>query len=242
MKQYLLTKLFFFFLLTTGFAQNRTYVGVEAAVTNDLYHIYDNGGGLKNVPLISGLWGFNVRKEISKRAFLEIGLLTKHYPEGIGFKIVPGYSGGSGETAILIPFRVGSKINLHQEKIHVVSVLGFSYGVISHFNDINGGSTGSQATAKGDTVYYEAASSYYRKNFPLIQGGIRIEFEVLNAALLSLSGDYYAGLRKLSGQQISYSVNSLPVQKATAESKGNAFAFGIAVSYRISRCWEASKE
>lgn len=78
------------FIITTTVAQKRTYFAAEAAVTN-VFEIADHGGGLKDIPLISGLWGFNIRQDLNKKLFFETGLLRKYYNEGIGFKISSGF-------------------------------------------------------------------------------------------------------------------------------------------------------
>ena len=55
---------------TVSLSQKATYIGGEAALTHDVYEIIDHGDGLKNVPIISGLFGFNIRQHITEQFFL----------------------------------------------------------------------------------------------------------------------------------------------------------------------------
>ncbi len=109
-----------------SFSQHKIYIGIEASLANDIVAIEDNGNQLKHVPLPAPLVGIKVRKEIHKHLFLEAGILYKPYDEGIGFKLEPGYSSGTGFNSWIIPFRIGSSIKLHNKKIRLVPVIGYS--------------------------------------------------------------------------------------------------------------------
>ncbi len=244
MTKAILTTLTFLIIITpASFSQKKTYFSAEASVTNDVYEISDNGGGLKNIPLLTALVGFNIRQDISKKVFLETGLLIKPYDEGIGFKISSGYTQTNAINAWFIPVRIGSKIKSLKEKIHLVTVLGFTYGINSDYGFGNGGGAGFEKYAGGDSVRYTYASNYnFRKSFPLIQAGLGLEFRLFHTALLSLSSNYYAGLNKIIQQDITYKINNSPEQKATTFSKGDTFGLGIDIKYPISNFWTKPKE
>jgi len=236
-----LTILLLVVTLTTISAQNRTYIGAEAAVTHDIYEIADYGTELKEIPLINGLWGLNIRQDLNKKVFLEIGLLRKYYNEGIGFKTSGGYSETNAITAWLIPLRLGTRMNLNKEKIHLVSVLGLVYGINSDYG--YGGGSGFEKVSGGDSIYYSYTSYYnFSKRLPLIQAGLGLEFKLFQTALLSLSTNYYAGLKKLIQQDITYTVNNGLEQRGTAISKGDTFGLGVALKYPISSIWTKTKD
>lgn len=98
-------------------------------------------------------------------------------------------------------------------------------------------------TAGGDSAHFTYTSHYnYRKSFPLIQAGLGLEFKLFEKVLLSFSANYYAGLKKVIQQDITYKVNNSPEQTATAQSKGDTFGLGIDLKYPISNFWAKTKE
>jgi hypothetical protein len=76
----------------------------------------------------------------------------------------------------------------------------------------------------------------------LIQAGLGFEFKLFQTALLSLSTNYYAGLKKLIQQDITYTVNNGLEQRGTAISKGDTFGLGVALKYPISGIWTKTKD
>src|SRR3982751_4733294 len=116
----ILTILFLVAAVTTISGQTRTYVGAEVALTHDIYETVDHGTELKKIPLLSGLWGFSIRQDLNKNIFLETGILRKYYNEGIGFKSSSSYSESNAINAWLIPLRLGARMNLKKEKIHLI--------------------------------------------------------------------------------------------------------------------------
>ena len=229
-------------ITTLCYAQNKTYIGAEAAVSSDIYDIVDNFSGLKNSPLITGLWGFTIRHELSNHLFLETGLLRKYYNEGISFKISSGYTETNAINAWLVPLRLGTKINLHKDKIHLVPVIGYIYCINSDYGYGDGSGSGYEYHPNGDSMSYNYKAFYnFNKAFPLLQTCMGLEFKLLQSALINVSVSYYTGFKKVILQDINYSVNNSPVQTATALSKGEMVCLGVGFKYAISDLWLKKK-
>lgn len=185
MAKTILTVLTLIFTLGTTFAQKNIYVGGEAAVNHDVYEIIDKGLLLKKVPLITGYFGLNIRQELSPNVFLEAGLLRKYYNEGIGFKVFPSYTESNAISGWLIPLRLGTRINIHKQKMHLIPVIGYTLGINSDYGYGNGGIGGAEMNSK-DTVYHSGHSKLsLRRTFPLLQTGVGIEFVLLRTGSCS---------------------------------------------------------
>jgi len=227
-------------LFTTVKAQKNTYIGVEGALTNDVYEIIDKGNQLKNVPLLTGYFGINIRQDLSRTVFAETGLLRKFYDEGIGFKPFSGYTSGNAINAWLIPFRLGTKINLHKQKIYLVPVIGYTLGINSDYGYGDGGIGGHEMNSTNTIDYTVQSKLSLRRTFPLLQTGMGLDFTVFRNTVVSLSANYYTGFTNLIEQDISYTHNSTDYT-ATGLSKGEFASFGMTVKYPVSRFWNGNK-
>jgi hypothetical protein len=236
MTKTILSLLFLTCIFFTTAAQKNTHFGVEAAVTHDVYEYIDKGATLKTPALLSGYYGISIRQDLSSTLFLETGLLRKSYAEGIGFNTSTGYSSSEAIRGWLIPFRMGTRINLNKQKLHLVPVIGYSLGINSDYGYGDGGGGGYEMTAK-DTVHYTVYSKLsLQRTFPLLQTGLGAEFVLFRTALVSLSANYYTGFKNLIEQDIAYTHNSISYT-ATGLSKGEMLAFGLAVKYPVSNLW-----
>lgn len=231
--------LVFSFAFITVVGQNNTYIGIEGAANNDVYDIIDNGSLLKHVPLITGYFGLNIRQDISSSVFLETGLLRKYYDEGIGFKSSSFYTESNAINAWLIPLRLGVRfklLNLRKQKLYVVPVIGYVFGINSDYGYGDGGEGGSQ-TMTQDTITYNVYSKLsLRRGFPLLQTGLGVEFSLFRVVLLSVNANYYTGFKNLIEQNIEYTQNSVS-NTAKGLSKGEIMAFGLSARYPISHIW-----
>jgi hypothetical protein len=223
-------------LVNTTSAQKNTYIGAEGAINIDIYEILDNGTLLKNILPLSGYFGLNIRQDLSTAVFIETGLLRKYYYEGIGFEITQGYSEGNAINAWLIPLRLGTKINLHKQKVHLIPVIGYSLGINSDYGYGDGGVGGSEIFRQ-DTIYFNMYSKLsLRRTFPLLQTGMGIKFVLFRTALASVTANYYTGFKNLIEQEIEYTHNSTDFT-AKGLSKGEVISFGIALKYPLNHLW-----
>lgn len=218
-------------------SQNKTYFGMEAAITNDIYKIEDNGSNLKTVTIISGLWGFTIRQDINSYLFSETGLIKKYYYEGFGFKNYTLYSTTNAIDAWLIPFRLGGKINLFKEKIYIVPVVGYSFCINSDYGS-NGFGSGWVRTSRDSVLYHYSDNTSLTRNFSLLQTGLGIEFKVLKSVILSISVNHYTGFKKVVQLDINYTTNNSPPMTGEAYSKGEFWSVGVGLKYPISNFWK----
>jgi len=228
-----------FFMTTHAIGQNKTYFGMEAAMTNDIYEITDNGNNLKSVPLVTGLWGFNLRQDIHN-IFLETGLIRKYYDEGFGFHSMDGYGSSNAIDAWIIPLRLGTKINLCKDKIYFVPIIGYSFCINSDYGSYGYGS-GSQKSGSDSISYNYSDNVSLTKNFSLLQTGLGFEFKLFKTAILSVSTNYYTGFKKTVQLDINYKTNNSATTTGKAFSKGEFWSFGVGLKYPISDFWTKKK-
>jgi hypothetical protein len=238
MKQFFLVGvLIFYVVLSPVFAQNKTYFGVEGAITHDLYEIQDDGNTLKTVPLIEGLWGVNIRQDLNRLFFVEAALARNYYDEGFGFKTVPYYGSSSGIDAWLIPLRAGAKVNLYHQKVYAVPLIGYAFCINSDYPFPGQG----HGTARSSTitVLYSYSETYptSTRYFSLLQAGVGLEFKLFKALLFSMSSSYYKGFAKVVQLDIVYSVNNSSSIRATSVSKGDFWTLGAGFKYPVSDLW-----
>jgi hypothetical protein len=230
------------------FAQYKIWLGGEGSITNDFYHITDNGNMLrKHVPLISGMGGVNVRQELPKNFFIELAILWTEYEEGIGFKKAQAYGESNTIDATIIPLRVGKKFNLIKQKLFLTPIVGYARCINADYgyDDPPGSgpsSTGKDPLTNGQSVSYtETEHTSFSKTYPLIQTGVSVELIFLKSAMFFLSVNYYSGVRKVIQEDIVYSAENLTPQTATAVSKGQMLAIGCGLKYAINDLWTRRK-
>jgi hypothetical protein len=226
--------------VTNVLAQNKTYLGIELAATNDQLTIVDNGADLKSVPLVEGLWGFTIRQEFKHTFFVETGLIRKYYFEGFGFHGSDTYGTSSAFDAWIIPFRIGSRIDLYKRSIHLVPLIGYSLGINSDYG-YDGFGRGRQY--RGDLmIVYEYTSRSVSKNYFLMQAGLGLEFELFKILLLSISTNYYSGMKDVSRLDIAYTVGNSPTRTAKAVSSGDFLSFGTSIKFPVSYFWQHERK
>ena len=240
MKRVALTVAIAVCLLNSARAQNKTYFGLEFSVANDLFKIADNGNYLMPVPLVDAQGGFTLRQEINRRVFIETGVILKYYWEGFAFKTIPYYSTSSSDPSWIIPVRFGFDLNLYKEKIYLVPVLGYSFGINPPYG--YGLDYGEQKSSTTTINYYSTENPDVSRYFSLLQTGIGFEFLVVKKLLCSISTNYYAGFNKTTQLDITYTVNNTSQMTGTATSKGEFWCVSAGVKYPVSNFWRGNKQ
>jgi len=222
------------------FSQKKTFFGIEAAVTGDIYKIEDNANEIKKTPITSGIWGFTIKQELTNDLFLETGLTRKYYSEGVNFEKISTVSSHNAINAWLIPIRFGTFLNLSKNKILLVPLVGYNFCINSDYG--YGDGSGFVTEANGSTVNYSYTSNYnLAKTFSLLQTGIGLEFTLFKTAAISVNSNYYFGLKKVIVLNIDYSINNSGNQSAQASSKGNMISLGLQAKYPITKFWSKYK-
>ena len=228
---------------TSCFPQKKAYIGIEGSIANDRVRIEkDNGGELKHVPLLAPLVGINFRQEICKNLFAEVGLLYKPYDEGMGFKLEPGYSTGTGFNSWIIAPRIGTSIKLFEGIISLVPVVGYSFCLNNDYGYDSvyapGGSWGYIRTQQ-DTITYSSATTYNNKTFSLLQTGLGIGVKLFRTVNLNVSANYYIGLNKVYQLDVLYKVDNSITFSGKMVSKGQFWSVGIKLQYPVSKLWQS---
>ncbi len=236
MKQVGFTLLLIAYLTHNTAAQNKTYIGLEFAVANDIFKIHDNGGYLKSIPLYNAPGGVNIRQEISKVIFIETGLIIKYYHEGFGFKTIPYSGSSSSDPSWLIPFRFGVNLNIYNQRIYFVPIIGYTIGINPPLG--YGGGYGSQKSTTTTFNYDYTENLNSTRYFSLLQTGAGFEFKISNAFLLQLSASYYKGFNTTTELNINYTVNNATPITGSAISKGDFWSISTGFKYAISNLWK----
>lgn len=214
----------------TSMAQSSTYIGAEVAYSADIFKINDPGGRLSDADVNSALWGATIRHVMNKHLFLETGVYARAYKTGIAFDHEGG-SGGTDRTAVLVPLRVGGRLPLLKGAIALCPVTGLSLAIA---DESLGGllEPTSTMTSKGRIDYFYK-NQYPAQVFPLFQLGMGIDIRLGQKALLSLSTNYYAGVRKTLIQHVEYTPENGTMVKATQHTKGGFYTIGIGFKYAV---------
>lgn len=226
-------------LISLAYGQNKTYFGLEFSLANDIFKISDNGNYLIKIPLINGQGELKLRQEIRRNLFIETGLIMKYYQQGFGFKSIPYYGSSSGDPSWIIPLRFGFKLNILKEKIYLVPVVGYSFGINPPYG--NGLGYGNPTSSSTTIDYDYTENPNVSRYFSLLQTGIGFEFKLFKTLLFSISTNYYGGFRETTHLDINYTVNNSNQTTGTAISKGEFWCVSTGLKYPISNFWTKKK-
>ena len=223
-----------------SFSQKSTFIGVEGAITSDLYLIQDPCNLITTHPIVTGYLGITIGQEINKNFLFETGLIRKAYDHGYGFtteSIVTG-SGGSGFNAWQIPFRFKARLNLVKKKFFLTSTVGFHFCINSDYG-YGGGSGGGGLVDGNDTIRVSyTVNNSITKTFPLIEAGLGLEFNVYKGLFIYISSSYYSGLKKVYQLDLKTEGYGCITDNATAVSKGSYWNIAFGIKYAISNLWK----
>lgn len=217
-----------------------TFVGTEFAITNERYHFADPGNVIGPFPVLSILWGINVRQEVHRHFAIETGVIRKYSREGFGVSF-PGSSfemgfGGSSSEIWQFPLRLKSMFDLLDGRVMVTPSLGLHYCTNSYL----GYSTGRSGTGwEGRQFQTTYRHDILRKSFVLLESGISVGTKLFNRLHLSFDFYYLTGFRKVYQFEFDYTLNDAAPQRAYGLSTGEYFRTGVTVQYRLSDFWQA---
>lgn len=230
----------FFFLVSVLFGQNKTYIGVESAVTNDFYDIVEYGNKLKEIPLIGARLGLNIRHDFNDFVAIETGLLSKRVREGFAFETIPGGGSGTAVRFWSIPLKLYTKINIHKNKVFLSPVIGVSFCYSP--DNYGSGEMNGQYKSNTDSVTFYSYSYYGNVGgFILLQSGLSLDFVYKNGSFFSVFANYMAGTTKIFETNITYRYNNEAWANGGAFSKGSYCEIGISYKYPISKLWQKKK-
>ena len=239
MKQFVLSVVVVICGLNTTNAQNKTYFGLEFSLFRDIHKINDNGNYLMTLPLMEPQGGITVRQEIKKQIFVEAGVIVKPYSDAIGFKPMPVSFVGTEGVSLLIPIRLGLNLNVYEEKIYLVPVIGYSYG--ANTPSSYGRDSGTQESSTTTITYTSTENPDVSRYASLLQIGIGFEFQIFDVLLLSISTNYYKGYTPIWISDINYTVDNSFSTTGTVTSKGDFWCVSTGLKYPISNFWTTKR-
>lgn len=217
-------------------AQQNTFLSVEGAFCRDLYGIEDNGHFLVTVPLNTALWGISVLQEIDSRAFVEVGVFSKSYWEGFGFRNIPVYGTNDAFNAVIIPLKFGYRINLPWQ-FSLVPSAGISMGINTSPELASGGGSGN-IVSNGNTIEYTfEENDDVVRTFFMAHPSITIERTLLGTFVLGISVSRAFGFNQANRLDIRYTINNASSIAATAVNRGDYWSAGLALRYPVNNLW-----
>lgn len=217
-------------------AQQNTFLGLEGAFCRDLYIIEDNGNILVGVPLNTALWGINLMHEINGRAFAEIGLFSKSYWEGFGFRNIPVYGTNDAFNAVMASLKLGYRFKLVRQ-FSLVPAVGITVGVNTSTQLASGGGSG-KIVSNGNTIEYDFdENDNVARTFVMAHPSVTIETALLNTFVLGICVSRPFGFNRANQLDISYTINNSSPITAKAVNRGDYWSVGLSLKYPISNFW-----
>lgn len=216
-----------FCFLNSSFAQEKLSVRIEGSYTNDIYSRFDPNQSLISVPLSSGSWSIILRKEMTTSRFLfESGISGKYYWEGIRFSQVPIWFSYLNFHAILIPVRVGYKINFVKGFQLVPSVSLISAVITDPLDP--GGASGSISSITFNYQQKELADPF----FFMYELRLALEKKIRNSFRISLFYSRTFGFETVNEMNVEYAINGTPYE-GRYTSKGDYWSVGVGIAYLL---------
>lgn len=239
MKQFVLSVVLVICGLNTTNAQSKTYFGLEFSLFRDIHKIKDDGNYLMTLPFMEPQGGITIRQEIEKQIFVEAGVIVKPYLGAIAFRPIPVSFVGTEGISLLIPIRLGLNLNVYEEKIYLVPVIGYSYS--ANTPSSYGRDSGTQESSTTTITYTSTENPDVSRYVSLLQIGIGFEFQIFNVLLLSISTNYYKGYTPIWISDINYTVNNSSSRTGTVTSNGDFWCVSTGLKYPISSFWTTKR-
>ncbi len=228
----LITSLFLSFNMV---GQKRTYIGIEAAVTNDKFKLEDPNNMLMPTHCVSTMAGINVSQDLNYWLSIETGFSHKFYQKGIGLKGQPdAYSVDYVLDTWQVPLRFNARLNLKSNIIFLKPTIGFHYCFNNDFFSSSGSGFGFFNGEQTPIFSYdETTNTSLTKTFLLLETGLGLEIKLSGKSLLTFSGSYYTGFKDVMQSHIVYQVNGSPESGAVMTSKGNYFSYSVGFRFPV---------
>ena len=221
-----------------SFGQNSTYLGIEIGPKFEVYQSIDNGNGLYTKPFFfSPLYGLTIGQEINNIFTFETGLFVNDYGES--FRIEGesfGYSASNALTAYQIPLRLKARMKLLNDKLSLVTTVGYTFAINDDYGSSGSGSSFSSSisSSSNDSTRTEYISEYSLKKFyGLIEAGLALNYKFKNLLIIYLAANYLTGLGRIVESDVKYWINDGPEQTGTVFSNGDYYSIILGIKYPI---------
>ncbi|MFY0688958.1 MAG: hypothetical protein JXQ90_17440 [Cyclobacteriaceae bacterium] len=219
-------------------SQDVCELGLSVGVLFPNFRHTETGTNLTTPLTLGSRTVLSITCPISERIGLTTGLGRFYFEEGYKFDNLNMIMVGSVWT-YTIPVQVSYQL-VSKSKFRVVYTSGvwfhennkyefFKTREGEHFTTLDSGEP-------GDHVAYSSLSVYnFRRIFPLIEQGVRIDFALFHRWLFSIKAGYDFGLYKIAEINVDYQYNMGPDESALIETKGGNLNFSIGLRYKVRR-------
>ena len=224
----------------SSFAQNRTYLGIEAGPKFEVYDHVDNGEALYTKPFFfSPVFGVTVGQEINNIFTVETGFFVNEYGESYRIRGDIGWTSVSGIIAYQIPLRLKARLDLIKDRLSLVSTIGYTLAINNDYGYDAYGSSLSTSSLPGFNQRTETVdtSRYLKNTYGMLETGLALEYEFKNALSLYLSANYLRGFSRVTEIDVRYRIDNGPEQTGTVFSNGDYYSVVMGVRYPISNLW-----
>lgn len=225
-----------------SFGQNSTYLGIEVGPKFEVYQSTDNGNGLYTKPFFfSPIYGLTIAQEINNAFTLETGFFVNDYGES--FRIVGegfGYGSRNALVAYQIPLRLKAHLNLFEDKLSLVTTIGYTFAINNDYGSSGSGYSfsSSASSSNNDSTRTEHMSTYgLKKYYGLIEAGLALDYKFKNSLRIFLAVNYLTGLSRVVETDVKYWINDEPEQTGTVFSNGDYYSIVLGIKYPISNLW-----
>ena len=225
-----------------SFGQNSTYLGIEIGPKFEVYQSTDNGNGLYTKPFFfSPIYGLTIGQEINNTFTLETGFFVNDYGES--FRIVGegfGYGSRNALVAYQIPLRLKAHLNLFEDKLSLVTTIGYTFAINNDYGSSGSGYSfsSSASSSNNDSTRTEHMSTYgLKKYYGLIEAGLALDYKFKNSLRIFLAVNYLTGLSRVVETDVKYWINDEPEQTGTVFSNGDYYSIVLGIKYPISNLW-----
>lgn len=235
-------KLFFLTFLiiisTQLFSQQKLSIGIDGALSKDIYQIFDTGENAFVPELFSNSFGLFLRYNIKNSFFIESGLIIKNYSDGYGLKLSYKFENNEtwgksyGYSKLQIPIRIDSKIPFYNNKIALISRIGYHFCINKSSGGVGSGN-GSGTIADSTYTYSTISNIGDYKKYSLLETGIGLEFNFIKNINILCMASYYTGFKDLIITNMKYKLPEKPEQQSKIVSSGNYFNFSLGFRYSL---------
>jgi len=222
------------FISFSLFSQRKTYYGLELGLTNPRL-IHSNTSAISFPKELEHLiLGFNLRQELSEKISLQTGYSHHIYMER--FQVDQIYVSPGAFATHQIPLMLRVSNNIIKEKIQLFASIGPHFcmepssGMILH--------EGCDGFGKRVSVWYNTKEKYYT----LVGGELGIIFKPVDELLLTLTGGFNYGLRKIRHYEVEYWDGDILLGSMKSYSKGEFWEIKFGISYPLGRIRKLVRE
>jgi len=222
------------FVSVSLYSQRNTYYGAELGLTNPrLLHSNSNNISYRN-DFGHPIFGFSLRQELGKKISLETGYFYHIYMEE--FLVYQIYSAPGVFTTHQIPVLMHISKDVYKDRIQLFASIGPLFCLQTQL--VGAVSEGFDGSGKKISVLTNNGEQFYT----LIGGELGIHYKVVDELLLSLTGGFHYGLKKIREYDIEYWDEDVLLSSMKSYSKGEFWKITFGLSYPLGRIRKLVRE